>query len=99
MEINYLFYFCDGIGSVFDSQVLALLKDINERSIFKKIYLHLGIRYEKQKNYFLGFLDKEGVKTKGSAVLTLKPYLENRELIELTDYLLDVYQILQKENS
>jgi hypothetical protein len=46
---EYLFFFCEGIGSVFDSQVLALLKSINERNIFKKIYLVLGIRGEKDK--------------------------------------------------
>ena len=56
MKSNYLFYFCDGISSVFDSQVIDLLKAINERNHFKKIYLFLGIRNEKQKNEFL---DKE----------------------------------------
>ena len=48
-KTEYLFFFCEGIGSVFDSQVLALLKSINERDIFKKIYLVLGIRGEKDK--------------------------------------------------
>ncbi len=46
---EYLFFFCEGLGSVFDSQVLALLKSIKERNIFKKIYLVLGIRGEKDK--------------------------------------------------
>jgi len=50
MKLSYLFYFCDGIGSVFDSQVLALLKAINEKSIFKKIYLVLGVRNENQRD-------------------------------------------------
>lgn len=53
MKTNYLYYFCDGIGSVFDSQVIALLKAIKEKKIFKKIYLFLGIRNEIQKNKFL----------------------------------------------
>ena len=51
---NYLYYFCEGIGSVFDSQVLALLNAINDRKFFNKIYLFLGIRNEVQKNDFLG---------------------------------------------
>ena len=50
MKTNYLLYFCDGIGSVFDSQVLALLKVINERNTFKKTYLFLGIRNKIQRN-------------------------------------------------
>lgn len=53
MKTNYLFYFCDGIGSVFDSQVIALLKAINEKNFFKKIYLFLGLRNEDQKNDLL----------------------------------------------
>jgi len=53
MKFSYLFYFCDGIDSVFDSQVLALLKTINSRNIFKEIYLFLGIRNENQKKDFL----------------------------------------------
>lgn len=48
-KFEYLFFFCEGIGSVFDSQVLALLKSINERNIFKRIYLVLGIRGEKDR--------------------------------------------------
>lgn len=52
MKLGYLLYFCDGIGSVFDSQVLALLKAIDKKNTFKKIYLFLGIRNEKQKNDF-----------------------------------------------
>jgi len=50
MKTNYLLYFCDGIGSVFDSQVLALLKVINESNTFKKTYLFLGIRNKIQRN-------------------------------------------------
>lgn len=53
MKKKYLFYFCDGIGSVFDSQVLALLDAINERNLFKKIYLLIGIRNKEQKNDLL----------------------------------------------
>lgn len=47
---GYLFFFCEGIGSVFDSQVLTLLKAINEKNIFIKIYLFLGISDKKQKD-------------------------------------------------
>ncbi|MFO7524948.1 MAG: glycosyltransferase [Ignavibacteriaceae bacterium] len=53
MKTEYLFYFCDGMGSVFDSQVLSLLRGIYERDEFKKIYLFLGIKSEEQKNYYL----------------------------------------------
>jgi glycosyltransferase involved in cell wall biosynthesis len=53
MKSNYLFYFCDGIGSVFDSQVLALIKSISKKKYFKKIYLFIGIRNENQNNDFL----------------------------------------------
>jgi glycosyltransferase involved in cell wall biosynthesis len=53
MKTNYLYYFCDGLGSVFDSQVLALLKFISENKFFKKVYLFLGIRNENQKIDFL----------------------------------------------
>lgn len=53
MKANYLFYFCDGIGSVFDSQVLALLNAINDKNVFKKIYLFLGSRDENQRDDFL----------------------------------------------
>lgn len=49
MKNKYLFYFCDGIGSVFDSQVLGLLRAINEENHFDKVYLFLGIRNENQK--------------------------------------------------
>lgn len=49
-ESEYLFFFCDGIGSVFDSQVLSLLKAINEKNRFNKIYLFLGISDKKQKD-------------------------------------------------
>jgi len=53
MKTNYLIYFCNGISSVFDSQVITLLKAIQDKNIFKKTYLFLGIRNEKQKNEFL----------------------------------------------
>ncbi len=53
MKSHYLFYFCDGVGSVFDSQVLTLLNGIHDNSVFKKIYLFLGIRDENQKLDFL----------------------------------------------
>ena len=50
MKFSYLFYFCDGIGSVFESQVLTLLYAIEEKKVFKKIYLFQGIKSENQKN-------------------------------------------------
>ncbi|MBK7380892.1 MAG: hypothetical protein IPJ03_18210 [Ignavibacteriales bacterium] len=53
MRTKYLFYFCVGIGSIFDSQVLALLNAISEKKVFKKVYLFLGIRNETQKNEIL----------------------------------------------
>lgn len=49
MKSKYLFYFCDGVGSVFDSQVLALLNAISEKKIFEKILLFLSIKNEKQR--------------------------------------------------
>jgi hypothetical protein len=53
MKSSYLFYFCDGIGSVFDSQVLALLNAVNEKNVFRKVYLFLGISNEAQRNKYL----------------------------------------------
>lgn len=53
MKAKYLLYFCDGIGSVFDSQVIVLLKSIIERKYFKEVYLFLGIRDESQRNNIL----------------------------------------------
>lgn len=61
MKSGYLFYFCDGIGSVFDSQVLALLEAINRRNVFKKIYLFIGIRDENQKKDFLRKYQVHGI--------------------------------------
>ncbi len=51
MSENQLIYFCTGIGSVFDSQVVELLNGICERKIFQKIYLVIGIKgkYERLK--------------------------------------------------
>ncbi len=49
MNKNFLFYFCNGIGSVFDSQVLELLSSIKESQYFQKIFLFLGIKDESQK--------------------------------------------------
>lgn len=50
------------------------------------------------KNYFLSFMDKEGVKTKGFALRTLNPFLENRQLKLLPDYPMDVYKIANRES-
>ena len=44
MKFKYLYYFCDGIGSVFDSQVLELVKAISDRKLFKRVFLVLGVR-------------------------------------------------------
>ena len=63
MKSNYLFYFCDSIGSVFDSQVLALLKAINEKNYFKEIYLFLGVRNEIQRSDFLARKESLEIKT------------------------------------
>ena len=41
---KYLIYFCKGIESVFDSQVLELIIYLSEINVFKKVYLFLGIR-------------------------------------------------------
>jgi len=49
MKANYLFYFCDGIGSVFNSQVLELLNTISEKKVFNTVFLFLGIKNELQK--------------------------------------------------
>ncbi len=45
-----LLYFCNGIGSVFDSQVLELLNSVAEKSVFEKIALCLGIRNDAEKD-------------------------------------------------
>ena len=44
MKFKYLYYFCDGIGSVFDSQVLELVMSISDKKFFKKVFLVVGIR-------------------------------------------------------
>lgn len=61
MKSGYLFYFCDGIGSVFDSQVLALLNAVNEKNVFRKVYLFLGISNEEQKNKYLKIKSSVGI--------------------------------------
>lgn len=61
MKTKYLFYFCDGIGSVFDSQVLGLLKAINEENLFNKVYLFLGIRNENQKVQAIEKIGSSGI--------------------------------------
>jgi hypothetical protein len=49
MNAKYLVYVCYDVGSVFESQVLSLLKGINEANIFDKVYLILGINDVGQK--------------------------------------------------
>lgn len=61
MKSGYLFYFCDGIGSVFDSQVLALLNAVNQKNVFRKVYLFLGISNEEQKNKYLKIKSSVGI--------------------------------------
>lgn len=41
-------YFCNGIDSVFDSQVLELIISLNDKQIFRNIYLLLGIQNKLQ---------------------------------------------------
>ena len=50
MKLNYLYYFCDGLSSVFDSQVIARFNALNDKKFFKKIYLFLGIRNANERN-------------------------------------------------
>jgi glycosyltransferase involved in cell wall biosynthesis len=52
MNSKYLFYFCEGIGTVFDSQVLTLIIALNNKRYFKGVYLFLGISKEEQKEAF-----------------------------------------------
>lgn len=63
MKANYLFYFCDSIGSVFDSQVLALINSISNKKYFKEVYLFLGIKDEKDKNNILSRKIRPDLKT------------------------------------
>jgi len=53
MKEKYLFYFCDGVGSVFDSQILELLNAIAERKVYNNIKLFVGIRNISDKNILL----------------------------------------------
>lgn len=53
LKFNYLIYFCDGIGSVFDSQVLTLLNEISAKSFYKKVFLFLGVKNKNEKKIFL----------------------------------------------
>lgn len=50
LKSDHLFYFSEGISSVFDSQVLALLDAIQEKKIFTKIYLFVGVCNNKQRD-------------------------------------------------
>ncbi len=52
MKAGYLIYFCSGIDSVFDSQVLELLKSICVQKILKKVYLFIGIKNVLQKQEY-----------------------------------------------
>jgi hypothetical protein len=52
MKAKYLIYFCNDFDSVYDSQVIDLLKSINKKKIFKKVYLFQGIRNELQIHEF-----------------------------------------------
>ena len=49
MNNKQLVYICDGIGSVFDSQVKGLLNEICETKAFSKIYLLLGYKNKADK--------------------------------------------------
>ena len=61
MKYNYLFYFSNEIGSVFDSQVVALLNSLAEKRYFKNIYLFLGVRNNLQKKECLNRNINEGI--------------------------------------
>lgn len=61
MKSNNLFYFCDGIGSVFESQVITLLNALDNRNVFSKVYLFLGISNEEQKNIYLKIKTSFGI--------------------------------------
>lgn len=43
MNKKNLLYLCDGIGSVFESQVIELLAEVSKRNIFDRVILLLGI--------------------------------------------------------
>ncbi|MFC2135039.1 hypothetical protein ACFLTH_10500, partial [Bacteroidota bacterium] len=45
-----LVYLCDGISSVFDSQVLALLVRLYSLNYFKNIYLIIGLKNSSELN-------------------------------------------------
>lgn len=69
MKDKYLIYICDGIGSVFESQVIALINTIKEKDIFKNVYLILGVSNEEQWNKYLNI--KQLIKTE---TVTYKTY-------------------------
>ncbi|MGE5682106.1 MAG: glycosyltransferase [Bacillota bacterium] len=69
MEKKYLIYFCKGIESVFDSQVLELIKSISERRVFRSVYLFLGIRDNNEMQELQKRKIPEGIK-----VITYKTY-------------------------
>lgn len=48
MKATHLIYFCKGIESVFDSQVLELIKSVEKRGLFQKVILAVGIKNEKE---------------------------------------------------
>lgn len=50
MKDQKLLYICNGIDSVFDSQVHSLLKQIASANYFKSIYLVIGIRNQEEEN-------------------------------------------------
>ncbi len=52
MKTKYLIYFCKGIESVFDSQVLELIISLNEKKVFEKVYLFLGIKSQLESKEF-----------------------------------------------
>ncbi len=50
MVKKQLIYLCEGIGSVFESQVIELLNGICERNLFQKSYLFIGIKEKSDKS-------------------------------------------------
>ncbi len=52
MKAKSLVYVCNDLGSVFDSQVLDLIISLNEKKIFEKVYLILGVRGDEERHEF-----------------------------------------------
>jgi len=47
-----LIYVCDGMGSVFDSQVVSSLQSIYDKNVFNEIFMLLGVRNKEEEDNF-----------------------------------------------